>query len=74
VLGRGSALGGSGHGTAPQGRGHGPELPALREHWDTTLRHRVGFGLLRLGPGAGFSNRCGSLPAQDVLWFYGIIL
>ena len=28
-----------GHGTAPHGRGHGPELPELREHWDASLRH-----------------------------------
>jgi len=24
---------------AAQGRGHGPELPELREHLDSTLRH-----------------------------------
>jgi len=29
---------GDGHGT---GKGHSPELPEFKEHWDTTLRQRV---------------------------------
>ena len=40
-LGKGSAPEDGGHGTALQGSGHGPELPELREHLDSTLSHRV---------------------------------
>jgi len=40
-MGKSCAPEGGGHRTAPQGRGHSPLLPELREHWDNALRHRV---------------------------------
>jgi len=44
--GKGHAPEGAGHGTGCQGSGHGPELPELRERWDTALSHRVCAGVL----------------------------
>lgn len=46
-------------------------LPELKKRLDSAARHKVGFlGLSRAGPGAGFSDPCGSLQTQDVLCFY----
>jgi len=44
-LGKDSAPEGGGHGTALQGSKHCPKLPELREHWSTTLQHRVLCGI-----------------------------
>lgn len=52
--------------TGSPGNGHGPV--SLRE-----LRHMVGLlGLGCAGPGAGL-DLCGSLPTQDILWFYDFL-
>ena len=49
--GKGRAPEGAGHGTGCQGSGHGPELPELRERWDTALSRRVWAGVLLCGAG-----------------------
>ena len=41
IAGNGCAPEAGGHGAAPQGSGRSPELPELREHLDSTLRHWV---------------------------------
>ena len=44
--GKGRAPEGAGHGAGCQGSRHSPELPELRERWDTALSRRVCAGVL----------------------------
>ena len=49
-------------GSAPEGSGHGTGCPGQRaqpQAWE---------------PGVGLTDPCGSLPTQDMLWFYGVDL
>ena len=54
---KGRAPEGAGHGTGCQGSRHGPELPELRERWDTALSRRVWAGVLLCGVGLGSGVR-----------------
>ena len=47
---------------AAQGTGHVPELPDLREHWDTSPTIGFGFGWCCVELWVGLGGPCGSLP------------
>jgi len=54
---------------AAQGTGHGPKLLEFKEHLDNTLRYLI-LGGTYVKPGVGLRDPCGSLPIQNILWFY----
>lgn len=58
---------GGGHGAAPQGSRHRPELLELREHFNSILRHGVWTLGSPVESGVGRSDLCVFLLTQDVL-------
>lgn len=62
-----------GHGAAPQGSGHSPELLELMEHWDTALRHRVGVWVVLCGAMNRLDGLRGSPPAGDTVKALGVL-
>ena len=52
-----------------QSHGHSPDLPELREHWDTAVSHRVRVWGCLCRAGVGLPDPCGSLLTRGILWF-----
>lgn len=55
---------------APQRAVSSAPMPELRERWDPTVSHRVGWCCVE--PWVGLGGPCGSLPTRDVLWSYSV--